>query len=357
MTCRLKSEGIIRLHPMKRLRRVSRSEISRAMKHFERRAKAGARAAELAQLQRLEAQKEEPSWTDADSVKETLELCHAIYESGRFTWEEYFFNTTAPVESLHQHQQLNGRYDDKLKPILLRMKEIESKYGLKPDEYWRIGSEPPAYDRLDKKYCKILDIKLSSLFREFSLYTHARLLLNNKTEYNRLREAGRASFSESTDIEHATAKLIDVYVSEARKCARAKAYYAACLMLGSASEALILLKCLQKRAEVSAAMARNPKLRGLDKKEPQYWNLGQLIEVAKEAGWFANLRTQNVLVYVEQVVIHLRELRNLVHPGRHARQRPHISIGEEQYKDANSAYLALRYSLEKEIKAKLAKSG
>jgi hypothetical protein len=140
--------------------------------------------------------------------------------------------------------------------------------------------------------------------------------------------------------------LIAMYASEAKKCANAQAYYAACVMLGSASEALILLKCIQEPVQLAEAIARTPATRRFHKGGPQFWNLAQLIEVANEAGWIANLETENILVHIVNLLASLHELRNLVHPGRHTVQRPHISIGEEQYKDAEAAYLALRYALE-----------
>ena len=138
-----------------------------------------------------------------------------------------------------------------------------------------------------------------------------------------------------------------MYECEAKKCAKAKAYYAACVMLGSASEALILLKCIQEPVELSAAKTKIPKSGGFDKRGPAFWSLGQLIEIAKEAGWIANIETENVIVHIVNLMAHLHGLRNLLHPGHHARQKPHISIGKEQYEDARSAYLALRYAVEK----------
>ena len=70
---------------------------------------------------------------------------------------------------------------------------------------------------------------------------------------------------EQSDVEHATAKLIGMFETEATKCAKAKAYYAACVMIGSASEARLLLKCLQEPTELAAAKAKIPATKGFHK--------------------------------------------------------------------------------------------
>lgn len=296
-------------------------------------------------------------WTDLASVKEALELTHALYEGGRFTWDEYFFHSAVPVESLHDHRNFEGHYKDKLDPISAKLRDVEAKHGLKDGEYWPKGQGPAEYDRLNARYEKALNDEFEKLLREVGLAAHTRLWRNNRDEFHRLREAGRASVFEASHIEHATAKLIEIYESEAAKCAKAKAYYAACVMLGSASEALILLKCLQEPTELAAARAKITNSKGFHKDGPQSWSLSQLVDIAKEAGWIANLETQNVVVQMVNLMSHLRDIRNLVHPGRHAVRRPHVSIGQEQHADTKTAYLALRFTLERTIKQPSLKSG
>lgn len=205
-----------RLHTVKRLRRVSRREVVQMARHFERRAKGAATATELASRRRLEkSEGKNRSWTDVASVKEALELSHALYNGGRFTWDEYFFHSVYPVESLHDHLTFEGHYKDKLDPTSARLREVEGKYGLKDGEYWPKGQGPTEYDRLNARYEKILDDEFGKLLREVGLGAHARLWRDNREEFNRLREAGRASVFEASDIEHATAKLIEMYEREA----------------------------------------------------------------------------------------------------------------------------------------------
>ena len=340
-----------RLRPMKQPRLVTRRDTEQLASHFERRAQGIATATQLASLRRLEkTEGKRKSWTDFAAVKDALELAQALYAGGGLTSDEFLFYSVAPVESYHDHLTLNGHYKDKLDPITNKLREIEAGHGLKPDEYWRKGEGPEEHDRLNARYEKVLDDEFGKLLREVGLVAHSRLWRDNRKEFDRMREAGRASLFESSDVEHATSKLIGMYEGEATKCAKAKAYYAACVMLGSASEALILLRCLQKPAELERAKAELPKSKRFNKDGPPAWNLGQLIEIAIQAGWIANLETESVVVQIVNLISQLHDIRNLVHPGRHAASKPHVTISQEQYADAKAAYTALRFALEKTTK-------
>jgi hypothetical protein len=337
-----------RLRPMKPLPRVSRREVVQMVRHFERRAIGAATAAELASRRRLNrSEGKKRSWTDVASVKEALELSNAIHQAGLFTEEEFFFHCVVPVEHLHEHLWIGGHYKERLDPISNKLREVEAEYELKPGEFWPKGQGPAEYDRLNAQYEKVLDDEFGKLLREVGLDTHSKLWRQKRAEFDRLREAGRASTFEKSDIEHATAKLIGMFETEATKCAKAKAYYAACVMIGSASEARLLLKCLQDPTELAAAKAKIPATKGFHKGGPEFWNLSQLIEIANQAGWVANLQTENVVIHIVNLLSHLHDMRNLVHPGRHAVRRPHVSIGKEQYADAKAAYSALCFSLER----------
>lgn len=336
-----------RLRPMKPLPRVSRREIVQMARHFERRAIGAETAAELASRRRSDrSEGKKRPWTDVASVKEALELSHAIHQAGRFTGEQHFFHSVVPVEHLHDDRTFNGHYKKRLDPISEKLRELEAKHGLKPGEYWPRGQGPAEYDRLNAQYEKVLDDEFGKLLREVGLDAHAKMWRGNRGEFDRLREAGRASVFEASDVEHATVKLIGIFETEATKCAKAEAYYAACVMIGSASEARLLLKCLQEPTELAAAKAKIPATKGFHKGGPEFWNLSQLMEIANQAGWVANLQTENVVVHIVNLLSHLHEMRNLVHPGRHAVRRPHVSIGKEQYADAKAAYSALRFALE-----------
>ena len=336
-----------RLRPTKTPRRVTRREVTKMVSHFERRAEASEIALQLAtDEKKAKSEGKRSRWEDVDSVKAALLLSQALYDGGKLTREEYFFHSIVPVEHLHEHKHLAGGYEDKLSPISLKIRSIEVKHGLKDGEYWPRGVGPANYHREQARYEKVLDKEFGVLLRLVGLDEYARLWRTDRPEFDRLREAGRAAIFEADDLEYATAKLIEVYEEEAIKCAAAKAYYAACVMLGSAAEATILLRCIQRPTQLAAARSMIPASRGFHKGGPSHWNLSQLIEVANQAGWAANLQTKNVLIHIVALISHLHEIRNLVHPGRHASRKPHVSIGHEQFADAHTAYLALRYAFE-----------
>jgi hypothetical protein len=80
---------------------------------------------------------------------------------------------------------------------------------------------------------------------------------------------------------------VDLYESEARKSASAEAYYAANAMLGSASEARILLECPRQPAKIRAIIRDLPKGKQPRSSNPLDWSLNDLIEIATRAGWLA----------------------------------------------------------------------
>ena len=289
-----------RLHPMKRLRTVSSREMRKLERHLERRARGRAAAAELAL--RRSGEKLEGLWKDIASVREYLAMTHALNEGGRLTEDEYFFHCVAPVESLEEHVSMQGDYRTKLDGILAKMTEIEASHGLKPGESWRRGQGPAEFKRLSALYEKTRDNAFAKLLREAGLSAHARLWREDREEFNRLREAGRAALFDRWDIESATMKLIELYGSEASKSAGAKAYYAATVMLGSASEALLLLKCIQEPGEVAAARAALPRGARFHKDGPLYWNLNQLIEISKQAGWISDVEMEDVRIHIVNLV-------------------------------------------------------
>lgn len=337
-----------RLRPIKRLRRTTSREVQQLVRHFERRAKGSTTAAEL--VKRRAAVKPDERWTDIPSVQEDLAISHALYDAGRLTWEEYFLHCVFPVERLHDHLSMHGDLRAKLDPIMARLSEIEAQHGLKPGESWRRGEGPDEFKRESARFAKTKDDAFGKLLQDLGLRTHARLWREDQDEFWRQREAGRSAAFEPWDIENALVKLIGLYEGEAKKCANAKAYYAACVMLGSSSEALLLLKCHQEPTELAEARAKLPVSNRFDKRGPQYWNLNQLIEIAKVAGWVSDVATENVVVHIANLMAQLHDTRNLVHPGRHASSRPHITIGKEQYDDAKAAYRTMRLLIEPTIK-------
>ena len=108
---------------------------------------------------------------------------------------------------------------------------------------------------------------------------------------------------------------MDLYESEARKSASAEAYYAANAMLGSASEARILLECPRQPAKIRAIIRDLPKGKQPRSSNPLDWSLNDLIEIAPRAGWLPNIDDLDVVHVVSGWTHRLRAIRNFLHLG------------------------------------------
>jgi|ERR1700733_8484785 hypothetical protein len=73
--------------------------------------------------------------------------------------------------------------------------------------------------------------------------------------------------------------------------------------------------------------------------DPMRWTLDQLIKVAGKAGWPKGMGDPNSDMPILEWATTLREIRNLLHAGRHALERPHVAVGETQVHDARSMYV------------------
>lgn len=334
------NESKMRLSPFKPLPRPTQPELAKLARHFERRASAAKKIEQLIG-QRRELPLGE-RWTDPALVQADVDLALAMYEAGQFTYEEYFFHCALPVEAYHSHASLHGEDRRRFDVIHERIALIKRKHGLSADQFWKKGAGPAEYTKQNELFEKTYDQLFKKLLRQFGLNGHARLWFGDRSEFDRLREAGRLAIHEKWDTEHELVKLVALFESEAKKCARAKAYYAACAMLGAATEALLLLKCHQEPAELEEAKKKLPTKNGFDKRGPHHWNLSQLIEIAKLASWVSDVATENVVVHVAGLMGNLHETRNLVHPGRHAKRYTHLRVGAERFKDADAAYRTVR---------------
>ncbi len=127
-------------------------------------------------------------------------------------------------------------------------------------------------------------------------------------------------------------EILDLYRSEAKRCRRAKAWLAGCVMAGAALEAglLAMAECYPEEVLDWAETQADRKL----PKEPTKWYLADLLDAAKSLGWLpASLMAHDefdsdrALVgdYAEVV----REIRNLVHAGRYVRDYADMEIAKE----------------------------
>jgi hypothetical protein len=120
-------------------------------------------------------------------------------------------------------------------------------------------------------------------------------------------------------------RLNRFYWKEARRCEEAKAYLAGCVMLGSSLENILILM-ISLYSEDADRTGKVPRRK--DKPKPVLkWDLGELIAVAKAAGWLPaglkfgdgwNARKARVGDYAEVA----RQMRNLAHPARYLQDHP-----------------------------------
>lgn len=275
-----------------------------------------------------------------------MRLSIALYRAGKVTKAEFAFFCSAPIVWLHERHHMEGSYEDELRTISARMESIERDWGLKDDEYWPFKDAPPEYQRESQEYDAVLERKLIERFRQFAPSDLLDLLTSDKANFWELYERGRRSVFEQGDHFGAMVDLVELYESEAKKCADAEAYYAAVAMLGSAAEARILLECLRQAGKIKSILSTTPKKMRPRSSDPLEWGLSDLIYVADQAGWLPNIDDGDIIHFVPGWAHRLRLTRNYLHPGRHALSKPHVLLGRGEWLDAQSAYAALRHSID-----------
>jgi hypothetical protein len=138
----------------------------------------------------------------------------------------------------------------------------------------------------------------------------------------------------------ALTKIIEHYHREAEKCASARAYYAACIMIGAAFEAMLLQVLSLFEDEVVEAVRSLPrKPRGpIDR-----WNLDELIKVAVILGWRPPRRGPDLVEPgIGELADLLRRLRNLSHAGRHLRELDEAPLKVGVYRAAYAIFDSAR---------------
>jgi len=281
------------------------------------------------------------SWKNPDAVRESVVLGQALYASRRISRQEYIFFAASPVEGIHESRWIDGEYEE-LQPIQQAIDAVLKESGLGPDEYWAIGEGPEKYTSLNDQYSAILEKNLLRTLREFGLNDLADLREQNPDGFEKLRERGRRSVFHKEEIVFAIKDIVVRYEEDARRAASAKAYSAAVTLLGAGVEGLLLLRCLrskQKSLRVASTLPKRQRPRFPD--DPTKWNFETLIDTCLAAGWLPPVSTP-VAQYDPAGLAHtLRLMRNYVHPGRHARDRPWLETDEEDYKDAEAIYVTL----------------
>ena len=286
--------------------------------------------------------------TRSERLVGIAELAKALRASGQFSFERYVALAGGIAEHLNEERWASGAYEEDLAPLSAAMRSIEAAAGLSELEYWPRSEMPPDYAALSAEYDRVLDNHLAEVFLELELVDLAALWAQNRKEYDRLAEIGSQRFRKAVEPLGAAAAMIPVYEREADLCEHVGAYYGACAMLGAAAEARLLARALKDPEETEAARERMSGANRPRKSDPSGWTFDQLISIAVEAQWISALPDPDGRYdyVVAGLLTGLRRLRNYLHPGRHAQDKPLEVLTAAEMDDASAAYDSLVLSLQ-----------
>ena len=290
------------------------------------------------------------SLKDPAYIKKQVVLSEALYLSRRISRSEYVYFASSPVETINEGRWLDGQFDNELHEIKQEIEAIDKESGLLPDQYWPKGQAPDEfrgrYNALEGQYSEVIERRFMAALREFGLDDLANLREHNLEEFDRLHERGRRSLHHKSEDVRALKDIAVRHEEEASRAASAKAYTAGVILLGAALEGLLLIRCLRsKQKAIRTASALPKKQRPQFPEDPAKWWFETLITTCLAAGWLPRISTEYALYAPEALADILRNMRNLVLPGRCAREKPWSETDERDYRDAEAIYVTLRSKL------------
>jgi len=144
------------------------------------------------------------------------------------------------------------------------------------------------------------------------------------------------------------------YETEADICYNAGAYLASCIMLAASIQGLLVLLTGSRPDEAKKAVRQvNKKLK---LSSLLRWDLDELLKVAKQANWIPSELPPHPYFSLGDVsdtlsIERIRELRNLVHPGRLVKERGGITITKQELDTMHATCLAIYEHLAKETES------
>jgi hypothetical protein len=138
------------------------------------------------------------------------------------------------------------------------------------------------------------------------------------------------------------------YKRQAEKCAGVKAYHASSIFLASAVEASILAMyyCFSSQARKSKTYRSLKNGR----KNILYWDLFQLVRLAKELKWIPPKVSVGRSRYsISDTIDQLRQTRNTIHPGNYLRTRDGNLVGVRDFKRAERIFQNCLQILEEKL--------
>jgi hypothetical protein len=149
---------------------------------------------------------------------------------------------------------------------------------------------------------------------------------------------------------------IGSYGIEAEVCYNAGAYLASCVMLAATIEGYLVILTSALPKEAQRALQQLQKTHQIDKrlklKSLLDWDLGQLLKIANQANWLPSEIAAHPLLDPDDVSNPLspdriRELRNLIHPGRLVKTRGGITITKQELDTLHETYISIFLHLAK----------
>ena len=142
----------------------------------------------------------------------------------------------------------------------------------------------------------------------------------NKSKASVSRQPARSLKTFTEDEAKDLYRITTYYWKEARRCEEAGAYLAACVLIGSALEAMLMLVVYVSDEEALAT--GKIQTVGSEAAELRRLDLTQLLAVAKAAEWLPSSKqadgsTKRKRKQIGDLAIVIRDVRNLVHPGRY----------------------------------------
>jgi hypothetical protein len=294
----------------------------------------------------LPATREEPAARE-EHARKMAALARSLRESGRTSQASYVYSIDFWIGSrVHEGRWLDGKYEE-LTRISERLDEGREEYGLAPGETWLRGEGPDEWRELNREYERLLEDRLAPTLREFGYDDVADLLESDPDRYNQLSEQGRKAVFQKPDQQARLSELEARYRAEADRAHSAQAFYGAAALRGAALEALLLRRVLQHQETIHATIAGLERRHRPRSPDPARWTLAELLSVAAAAGWLPDIELSDAIVNVENFARLARELRNLLHPGRHLELSPDWSIEEAEVEDATTLVLLVDWLLEK----------
>lgn len=223
-----------------------------------------------------------------------------------------------------------------------RMTEVRVKHDLPEWAWWPPGEGPPDAEELTREQMRLHDRRLVHILREFGLFDEAKLLEKDPAEFHRRCELGRRASVEGLSDVEVTDALREQLYKEARASALMAAYHAAAAMVGAATEAALLSRCLRSADSISDVVKQLPRRQRPKTFDPRCWQFSEMCRVADRAGWLPDFQVGEFKLTGDGLINMVRELRNMIHPAKQLRQatgrRHSMMVVKPQYEDALSAY-------------------